>query len=366
MSTQAKSADTAVTLAQARDLYAEQSPHKQGTVDTYLTGVDRFLEWAREQGHEHVADLSKLSVGGFRNWLREQSIKNYTASTYVYGARDFLKFLDSRGVLREPDMWDAIDPISVKQHEKRSDEKIEIERVDGILDYLKRYFPRHRDTIIMRIFAETGCRKCELHAVDLDDVKVNGGAPIIHLRDREGTTLKRGAEYKYNNHERDISISMSLHDAIREFVSEHRFDRVDHCNGKLCGEGRKCAGRCSRAGREPLITTRNGRMSLGSLEDTVYKWTCPKHTDTGSCECTEKPSVNDASDCNMSVGPHAYGRKSFITRAMNRGANLTDVSEQVGASPEVIRLHYDLGDASEREQRGRRAVEAAFGDESAD
>lgn len=340
MSTTAQSADTTVTIAQAKDRYESVREFKSdSTRAVYLTGVHHFINWCEGESYTTTAHLTQWNVGDFREYVMDLGIKRYSKSTYVYGVRDFLQFLESQGALPESDVHEAIDTVHVPPREKRRDTSIDLDRLDRILGYMRNYHPRHRDTIIIRILAATGMRTCELRAIDVGDVKVTGDGPVISLHCREGTPLKRGREHpEHLNHERDVPIDEDLHDAIREYADTHRHDVAD-------------------GDRVPLITSRNGRLSKKAIQSVVTKWTCPAHTGVGECMHDEKPSAAEAARCEKSVTPHIL-RKAAITRFRNKDAHLDDIGELVGADPEQLKKHYDLGGREERAERARRVLDA--------
>lgn len=360
MSTQAQSADTTVPIAQAKDRYENVREFKSdSTRAVYLTGVRHFIKWCEDESYTTTADLKKWNVGTFRQYIDDLNVKTYSKSTYVFGVRDFLKFLESQGALPDTDTHEAIDTVHVDMRDKRRDAEIEQERLDGILAHMREYYPRHRDTIIMRILAARGLRTCELRAVDVGDVKVTGDGYVISLHCRPGTPLKRGREVpEHRNHERNVPIDEALFEAIQDYCEAHRHDVTDHCGGDLCGsDERGCAGTCDRSDRLPLITSRNGRLSKKAIGSAVRKWTCPAHTGVGECMHDEKPPADKAGECEPSRSPHVL-RKRAITRLRNQGAHLEDIGELVGADPEILREHYDFGDRAERAARARRALAA--------
>lgn len=361
MKSETSSNDGAPTIEQARESYTDgKAFDSESTRRVYLTGINHFIKWCEQEDLTHTSDLSKMNVQPFRNHVMDMDIKTYSKSTYIWGVRDFLDYLDDTlGVLPDTEVYRALEGVKVPPREKRRDESIEQERLDSILAHMMDYYPRHRDTIIMRILSATGMRTCELYAVDVGDVTVTGEGPVIQVRCRKGTPLKRGRNYRsHKNHERDVPIDEQLLKDIREYVEAHRHDVTDGCSGALCGsDDHGCAGTCERSDRLPLITSRNGRLSKGQIKAAVTKWTCPAHTGVGECIHDEKPSATAAGKCDPSITPHIL-RKQAITRFRNNGAGLDDIGEMVGADPEQLKEHYDFGDNEERSGRARNVLEA--------
>lgn len=116
-------------------------------------------------------------------------------------------------------------------------------------------------------------------------------------------------------------------------------------------------------GREPLITTRNGRIQKSTIRQYVYGWSrpcaigkeCPVGKDPDTCEAAQ--TNNDAYDCPESVSPHPI-RRGYITYLRANGVPTADViSKRCDANPETIERWYGLSTKSERREARRSHIE---------
>jgi len=157
---------------------------------------------------------------------------------------------------------------------------------------------------------------------------------FVH-RPETGTTLKNK-----RRGERLVSLSDTVTEAVQAYLrNPNRWDKRDEY------------------GREPLITSREGRLSTNTARRVTYEATlpctygdCPHGKDPRSCDWTGR---NHASKCPSSRSPHRV-RTGSITWQLNCGLPPAVVSERVNASPEVIRDHYDkAANREEMEERRR-------------
>jgi len=144
---------------------------------------------------------------------------------------------------------------------------------------------------VWAILSETGIRQSTLHAFDLDDYDAEERYLAAVNREETGTRLKNG----YDG-EREVSISKDAAQAIDGYLEANRNPVTDE------------------HGREPLLTTRNGRLQKSTIRQYVYAWSrpcaigkdCPVGEDPDTCEAAQ--TNNAAYDCPESVSPHPIRR----------------------------------------------------------
>lgn len=89
-----------------------------------------------------------------------------------------------------------------------------------------------------------------------------------------------------------VALNADVCRVIEDWIEYHRHDVEDEY------------------GREPLLTSKNGRMHKSSVREVVYRMTrpcyygvgCPEARDPGQCEAT---SYQSYSKCPVNVSPHA-------------------------------------------------------------
>jgi len=132
-----------------------------------------------------------------------------------------------------------------------------------------------------------------VRSLDLDDYDAEKQSLRFKHRPETGTPLKNK-----QTSERHVAISESLADLLDDWVELKRPAVTDEY------------------GREPLITTTNGRIAKGTISGYAYKYTqpcrykrrCPLDRNPETCESTEHAKV---SSCPESVSPHPFRRGSI-------------------------------------------------------
>ncbi|MDZ7687639.1 MAG: site-specific integrase [Halobacteriales archaeon] len=155
-----------------------------------------------------------------------------------------------------------------------------------------------------------------MYALDVEDFEPE--EPCLRLRHRPetGTPLKNA-----EGAERDLALGDFYAQVIQDYIDENRHDVQDE------------------HGRNPLITSANGRLCKGSYRIFAYKvslpcWTstCPHGKERSTCDWTVKEHL---SKCPSSRSPHDF-RRSSISYHLKEGLPPEVVSDRVDASIDVI------------------------------
>lgn len=165
-------------------------------------------------------------------------------------------------------------------------------------------------------------RRGALHSLDVEDLRPESHALVLEHRPDTGTKLKNGEAG-----ERWVYLGPRWFQPVEEFVEENRRDVTDDY------------------GRNPLLTTRNGRPALTTIYDWVHRATqpceyggCPHDRDPDDCEA--RGAQNVPSKCPSSHSPHAI-RRGAITHHLNDDVPPETVSERMDVSLPVLYEHYD-------------------------
>ena len=111
-------------------------------------------------------------------------------------------------------------------------------------------------------------------------------------------------------------------------------------------------------GREPLLTSKSGRIVETTIQRYVYTATRPCYYNGGNCpfdrepETCEAMSWNASCKCPGSVSPHAL-RRGYVTAARNAGQPKDVTGNRVNMSGKVLDKHYDKGTNAEKAERRR-------------
>lgn len=315
--------------------------HRKGelaerTLNTHYYRLKQFRQWLeQEAGIENLNDLTGRTFHRYKVHRRDE--RDLAPST-VHGDFDTLSlFVEFLGVVDavDPDLKDKVLVPTVKKQDTISEEELDADRAETILDYLAQFHYASRDHAILLLIWHVGIRTGGVRALDLRDLDLDDDAPGISIRHRPetDTPLKNGMAG-----ERDVNVSTEVAEVLQDYIDSRRLDSTDEY------------------GREPLFTTQHGRPSRSTIQVTAYRWTkpcklggCPHDRDPETCEWTKQKF---ASKCPSTRAPHAI-RTGSITHQRNCGVPSEVVSERVNATEGTIERHYDMRTHRER-MEGRR------------
>jgi hypothetical protein len=111
-------------------------------------------------------------------------------------------------------------------------------------------------------------------------------------------------------------------------------------------------------GREPLLTSKSGRIVETTIQRYVYTANRPCYYNGGNCPFDREPETyeailwNASCKCPGSVSPHAL-RRGYVTAARNAGQPKDVTGERVNMSGKVLDKHYDKGSSAEKSGKRR-------------
>ncbi|MFO7927830.1 tyrosine-type recombinase/integrase [Natronomonas sp.] len=312
---------------------ARKSEVSQSTLYEHTTRLNRFVEWCEKEG---LTNLNELTTRKCRSYLdyRQEEVAPTTLENEM---RTF------RLAVQE---WEALDGVpeglskkvkvpSAKKGYRSREVKVSKDHAQGILAYLNKYEYASLRHVMFALFWHTGCRTGGLRSLDLQDYYPDRyRKPLLAFNHRPetGTPLK-----KEQWGEREVPISDEMGTLIDDYIEGHRHD--------VAGEN----------GREPLLTTTNGRPQKTTIQRNIYTVTrpcyigfqCPEKKDPEECEWTK---YNQASKCPDTVSPHGV-RRGFVTKMRDMGADFDTIGDRVDASPRTLREHYDTPTPQEKRDR---------------
>ena len=298
--------------------------------------LDAFLDFCETQEIENLNELTGRDCHRFRTWRSQQDITTMTLRTNLATLRVFLEFCASiDGV--EQGLREKVVLPDIDRQEQSKDVKLDVGRAEAIIEHLERFEYASRTHVVFSILWHTGIRLGTLRALDVDDVDLE--TPCLRVRHRPdtGTPLKNGTAA-----DRRI--------ALGERYAEIIEDYIDHNRHKVEDEH----------GREPLITSAQGRLTESSIRVTVYKWTrpcvigeCPHDKEPADCEYMTR---HTASGCPSSRSPHGI-RRGALTRMLRQGTPEEVVGGRSNVSRDVLEQHYDQRTERERMELRRELLE---------
>lgn len=317
----------------------KESEIRDSTRGEYEDELIRFTDYCERNDVEDTSDLTGRIFLEFKIWRRndghdeDEPLKTKTMRDEMYLLRSFTRFLASVDAVT-PRLHTKIEVPELDPGDGKRDIDFSAERLEAILDHLKKYEYGTREHAVWVLFAVTGRRPSDLRALDCDDAHLDEENPYINFEHREGETrLKNG-----KNSENSVSITDAAAQILSDYIDVHRIDIVEN-------------------DRKPLLTSSYGRLSTTTIQKYVHKWSrpcmigrdCPDGRDEDSCEAME--SIDHATKCPFSKPPVAL-RHGYISNLRREGVPLHIISDRCDASEDVIEKYYDeVDEETKRELR---------------
>jgi len=337
--------------SEAKELYLEARDGDAAaeTVEAQDYRLRAFVMWCDEQGISNVNDLSGRDLYAYRVWRRDggysgEELETVTLRGDMATLRAFLRFCGEIDAVRE-DLFDQVPLPRIDGSGDVSASTLDPDRAVDIVEYLGRYEYASRRHVIVLLLWHTGCRVGALRALDLGDVDLDGDrpradGPAVHFvhRPESGTPLKnKDKSTRWN------AISEHVAETLRDYIDGPRDDVVDD------------------AGRRPLVTTRQGRVAVTTVRDTLYRvsrpcWrgeACPHDRDPDTCEWTDHGKM---SKCPSARSPHDV-RSGRVTAHRLADEDRTLVSDRMDASEQILDKHYDRRGERQRAEQRRKFID---------
>lgn len=277
--------------AQAIEMYLTErrAELSDDTLYNHEMSLKRFREWCDREGFDNMNNISGRDLHEFRQ-DRADDLAQSSLQTQISTVRTFIRFCESIDAV-EPNLSEKV--LVPPRPGNSRDEKLDPDRTDAILSYLEKYEYASRNHALFLTLWHTGMRMGAAQSLDLEDFDREQRSLALVHRPEEGTSLKNAEDG-----ERLVALSEDVAQVIAEYINHKRKDRVDDY------------------GREPLFTTKKGRLSKTTIQTVTYKLTrpcmysgdCPHDYDPDECEWT---GYHTASGCPSSVSPHPIRRGSI-------------------------------------------------------
>ncbi|WP_115864986.1 tyrosine-type recombinase/integrase [Halorussus litoreus] len=295
--------------------------------------LNHFIRWCDEQDIENLNTLRGRQLHQYRLWRRnEGDLSPVTEKTQMDTLRVFVRWVESvDGV--EQDLSEKVLSPSITPEQNTRHEILKSERAEKVLAHLEKYEYATIDHVSVALMWHTMMRIGGVHALDVEDYHSDEQYIEVRHRAEQGTPIKNKEDG-----ERLVALSNRLCRLLDDWLVDQRPDVTDDY------------------GREPLLTTVQGRASKATLRHCVYRWTqpcryegeCPHDREIVDCKARSR---NHLSKCPSSLNPHAI-RRGSITHNLHNDMPEKVVSDRANVSPAVIEQHYDR--RSEREKMEQR------------
>ena len=319
----------------AVDLYLEERAGEVAdeTLKSHEYRLAEFVNWCEENEFTNMNEIDGRDLHAFRVARREDGLKPVSLRGQLSTLREFLRFCVSIEAVLDGLPEKVLLP-TVSGREQASETKLDPERADDILDYLSQYHYASRDHVVIALLWRTGMRTGSLRGLDLRDYLPDEQA--LRLRHRPPETPLKNQD----RGERMIALDERLVSLLDSYIDGPRFDVIDD------------------EGRNPLVTTRQGRPVSSTIRSIVYDWTrpcmigksCPHDRDPDDCEATD---IHKASRCPSARSPHDC-RSGAITAHLLDNVPVEIVSDRCNVTRKVLSRHYDRRSERERMEQRRK------------
>jgi len=319
----------------AVDLYLAQREDdaSERTVQAHRYRLKHFVRWCGQEDLTNLNNLTGRRLYEYRLWRKDDGDLNpVSLRTQLSTLRAFVRFCESIDAV-ESDTHEEILLPTLDANDDVKDEMLDGERAEKIREYLERFEYASRKHVLFEIFWSTSIRMGTLHSLDLEDFRSDEQALAIRHRPDEGTSLKNGERA-----ERIIALPERTWEVVSDWITHTRPDVTDD------------------NGREPLITTEQGRVSQSNIRALVYHITRPCYYGK-SCCCDEQYPYSYASKCEQSRSPHCL-RKGSLTHLLKNDVPKQVVSDRADVSPDVLDKHYNKMTEEEKMEQRREYLDS--------
>ncbi|WP_255149771.1 tyrosine-type recombinase/integrase [Halorarius halobius] len=316
------------------------------TVRDYKSNISRFLLWCANEQVEEVGELTPWDIELFRQDRQNDTVRSgeKIAPSTLRGSmmtlKQFVDYLVRIGGVDDEVGEAAAEAVpTLSKEDATSDDMLNAEDALALLDYY-RNSARDRATdrhVVLEILWHTGCRRGGIRALDLEDYHPEERTLTFVNRPESGTRLKRG-----DDGERTVLLSPTVCEVIDEYIARERYQKRDEY------------------GREPLLSFRQDRPSVATIQSKSYLATqpcvyreCPHGERPRECLFRER---THSSKCPSSRSPHAV-RTGSITWHRDRGVPIEETATRVNATADTIEKYYDKADADQELERRRQYTE---------
>ena len=288
----------------------------------YKYALEEFVRFCEDYSIESVSEIHGYHLKKFKLRRRGQGIKTITLKNNLSTLRVFLRWCE-QAELVDRGFAELVQLPDLSRDDRVSETTLSLDRIEDILDYYYKYEYARRRHAVFQLMWHTCFRMGTVVALDLEDYLPNRNQIKVRHRPDTDTPLKNGIEA-----ERIVNINDRVSEVLDDYISVPRNKITDD------------------HGREPLFTTKYGRLSRTTLRKNFYGITRPCKV-TENCphdrrieECEAAVRKKSASQCPSSMSPHSV-RRAAITHHLNRDWPREKVSERANVSVDVLDEHYD-------------------------
>jgi len=306
------------------------------TLQSHGYRLQRFVEWCDQEDIDNLNDITGRDVQRFKIF-RKQKVSDVTLKSNLDTLRVFLRFCVSiNGCIDGLD--ETVNSPSLADPGAQGTDTVPRKKAEQILQYLDKYQYASLQHVLFRVLWETGMRMGAARGIDLQHYHPRDEYIELRHNPETDTPLKNKRKG-----ERAVAVSTRTCRIIDDHIEHHRHDVQDD-------------------GRDPLLTTKHGRITKNTIRLNVYRVTrpctfnggdCPHDRDPGECEAMNNMT---ASKCPSSTAPHSI-RHGAITDYLASDVAADVVSDRMNVGTDIIEERYDHRDSRSKMRQRRERID---------
>jgi len=217
----------------------------QSSIRSHRYRLSNFVDWLDEREITNMNELTGRLVKEYQ--LESRKAGDWSPSTekaMMDTIRVFMRWCESIEAV-EGGLSERIQSPTISDGDAVRSEHLDAETAQAVLENLDMFHYSSRPHVTLAVMWNTMARRGAVRSLDLDDYDSADRSLRFEHRPDTGTPLKNK-----RTSERHVAISESLADLLDDWIEYKRPDVTDEY------------------GREPLITTRNGRIATGTIRGT--------------------------------------------------------------------------------------------------
>lgn len=236
--------------AKERYIKAIEDDKADSTIGTQDYKLRHFVRWCDKRDIKNLNNLNGRDIEDYKHWRKKDGdLKKTTVRTQMSVIRQFIEYCERiNGV--HPQLHEQVFIPSLEKGENRSEDTIESDRIQDILEFMAKFEYATRDHVVLLLLWKTGIRTGSLRSLDHKDYHDHKPALDLNHRPATDTPLKNKG-----NGERMVGLREEEVEVLNDYIRHKREDVTDE------------------HGRNPLITTKMAvsamLLSVGLPTDTL-------------------------------------------------------------------------------------------------
>jgi site-specific recombinase XerD len=326
--------------SKALEIYLESRENEvtKDTLYSHKSRLGHFVRWCELKEIEEVGEIERGDLHDYRIWRRNDGdLSKVSEKTQMDTLRVFIRRLEKIGHVQE-DLSHAVISPTLSGEEKKNTDIVNPDEAESILQTLDKYHYSSRLHAFFTLAWRTGMRTSGLRSIDLSDVFLSESYITVSNRPEVDARLKNGARG-----ERHIAIHDDTVEVLEDYIERNRKEVTDSW------------------GREPLLSTQQGRPHAGTIRNWAYAVTrpcfhannCPHSREES--ECTAAQDISEGYGCPSSTAAHSI-RRGSITNMLQNDIPVRAVSDRCNVSEEVLDAHYDARSNQQKMEQRRKFI----------